>query len=109
MALAIQSGTLTAGEQRVHQFASTVRAAGVTIQGYTLRYTRDEEVPAAADPPAPPGVPEVDHHVQSLSASVAIISTSGDQVTVRVDGEIRDGAGNIGPAVVTYAVIVDTD
>lgn len=108
MPLAIQTGLLPTGDQKVHQFPNKVRVAGVAMQSYTLGYNEAAETSVT---PAN-GESETsmdDHHVKEVSASALITTVNNNEVTVKVEGKISDDSGNSGGGKIGYAVIVETD
>lgn len=113
MALAIRSGSLKTGDKTDIVLNNRIRSAGVSMQSCSLSYDKP--------PTGEPGnkatmmsrtdvdIPENDHHVQDIKASVSIVSVDGERVTIRADGEIRDASNNVGGGTITYILIADTD
>lgn len=99
MRIEIKSGQLATGTQHPEKFSGQVLSAGVAIGAFVLHYDSAELERMREE--------GVDHHVEKVAASVDIVSTSGDTVTVKATGEIRDSSGNSGGGTVTYSVIAD--
>lgn len=101
MAIKIQNGVLSVGNERTHTFNNKVISAGVAITEYKIGYDRLQEESRIEG--------GGDHHVKDVNASISILSVSGESVSVKAEGHIVDGSGNRGGGQITYTLIAETE